>query len=241
MYATPYFANAGIEWFYESDYYRRLYDNENFVETCRPMLERGTGEHILSLIGKLKKPGASVVEIGCGAGWNLVTLKRHGYVVRGFEYSRELVKLGRAAGLDLHEGGMPAATGQYDVVATNQVLEHVPDFVGFVTKLKSLMKPDGVLYTGVPDIEVFGPGQFQNAHCYYFTPNTLRHYMGREGLFTDDLQSYVGVGIHGTFVQRDGKVVSLAGEYDRVKAITARRLPFVRFVNAVHHMATYVP
>ncbi len=170
-----------------------------------------------------------------------MTLHRQGYVVRGFEYSRGLVQMGRDAGLDLREGGMDSAEGQYDVVVINQVLEHIPDFSGFVTKLKSLMKPDGILYVGVPDIEVFGVGQLQNAHCWYFTAPTLRHYMAREGLFTDRLSPFAYMHVHGVFRQGEGPIPSLAGEYERIKAKTAPRLARTRFGTTLHHLLNYIP
>ncbi len=167
--------------------------------------------------------------------------QRAGYSVQGYEYSKSQVLAGREFELNILEGGVSEAEGQYDVVIVNQVLEHVPEFVSFVTHLKRLMKPDGILYVGVPNIEVYGPGQFQNAHCYYFSRPTLAHYMGLQGLFADTLPAYIGVAFHGLFTQRAGTIYPLENEYQRMKAVVSQRHWRVVLMNTAHHLSTYIP
>jgi len=46
--------------------------------------------------------------------------------------------------------------------------------------MKSILQhlnANGILYAGVPNIDNFGKGQFQNAHIYYFSPRTFHYYM----------------------------------------------------------------
>lgn len=57
-------------------------------------------------------------------------------------------------------------------------------------KLKKIIKPDGIIYVGLPNIELFGRGQFQNAHTYYFTEKTFRHYMERFGFEVIELGQF---------------------------------------------------
>jgi SAM-dependent methyltransferase len=242
IYASPYFDAKSLASFYGSDQYRQLYDGVDFMELARARLKEDRGQEILDLVSTVKPSGSSVLEIGCAAGWNLATLQRAGYSVHGYEYTKTLVELGREFGLDIHEGGAPDADGQYDVVIISQVLEHVPDFGIFVHQLKRLMKPDGVLYVAVPDIETYGPGQFQNAHCYYFTRQTLAHYMGRLGLFADELPPILDrVAFHGLFRQKSVDVPSLAGEYERISRIIAPRRLWAQLKNNAHYLFTYVP
>lgn len=241
IYASPYFDAQSLAWFYGSDEYRRLYDGDDLVELAQLRLKEGWGRQILELVSTEKPPGSSVIEIGSAAGWNLVTFQRAGYAVRGYEYTKTLVQVGCEYGLDIREGGAADAEGRYDVVVVNHVLEHVPDIEPFVDHLKRLMKPDGILYIGVPDIEVYGPGQFQSAHCYYFTRRTLSHYMGRMGLFADTLPGVDGVAFHGLFRQRPGEVVSLADEYGRMCRAIMPRQWWAAVMNSIHHLSTHIP
>lgn len=242
IYASPYFDAKSLIKFYGSDQYRQLYDGVDFMEIARTRLKEGWGREILGLVSMAKPCSSSVVEIGCAAGWNLATFQRAGYVVRGYEYTKTLVEVGQEFGLDIREGGAFDADGQYDVVIVNQVLEHVPDFDVFVHQLKRLMRPDGVLYIAVPDLETYGPGQFQSAHCHYFTRQTLAHYIGRLGLFADALPSVLdGVAFHGLFRQKPGDIPPLAGEYERMSRIIAPRRLLSELANDAHYLFTYVP
>lgn len=42
--------------------------------------------------------------------------------------------------------------GQYDWIIASHVIEHVPNFIGFVNQCAILLKPDGVLSLAVPDL-----------------------------------------------------------------------------------------
>lgn len=42
--------------------------------------------------------------------------------------------------------------GQYDWIIASHVIEHVPDFVGFINQCATLLKPDGLLSLAVPDL-----------------------------------------------------------------------------------------
>ena len=75
--------------------------------------------------------------------------------------------------LDLRQGSFDDVINQgekYDVVILNHVIEHFTDLISDLQKIKKIIKPNGIIYVGIPNIELFGRGQFQNAHTYYFTP-----------------------------------------------------------------------
>ena len=57
-------------------------------------------------------------------------------------------------------------------------------------KLKKIIKPNGMIYVGLPNLELFARGQFQNAHTYYFTKKTFKHYMEKFGFEVIELGKY---------------------------------------------------
>jgi len=243
IYASPYFDADSLRWFYESDSYRVLYEGDDFLDSARRRLEEDTPPPpMVPMIRRWKEPGASVVEIGCGAGWHLKALRAAGYAVHGYEYSTGLARLGKAHGLDIRAGSPVEADEQYDIVVINHVLEHNPDIAAFLRAVTRLMKPDGILYVGVPNMEKYGPGQFQNAHCYYFTPPTLRHYLAREGLDCLALGPSRGDHMHGVFeLARAVEPPPLSGEFARMKSVMASRQWWVVARNTLHHLVSYVP
>ncbi len=241
VYAPYHFDSESLVRFYSSDAYRLLYDGPQFLEQAAARLVKGTGATILELVAQEKRPPATVLEIGCGAGWNLVDFRRAGYEVAGFEYCSSMVTLGQRYELNVRYGGVEDADGEYDVVIVNQVLEHVPEFYSFITAIERLMKPEGVLYIAVPNIDICGPGQFQNAHCHYFTPRTLAHYVGLKGLLANGIYRADKVSIHGVFSRNPGDTPSLEDEYRTVKASMSWRGTWSAAMNATHHVLTLIP
>jgi len=242
IYADPYFDAVSLSWFYSSDIYRKIYDGSDFLEIARQRVTSGSGTvlPVLPMIRRWKAPGASVVEIGCGAGWNLVPFLKAGYATCGYEYSAGLVEVGRAHGLDVRVGA--AAAGTYDVVIVNQVLEHNPDFSVFVQSLGKLLASGGILYIGVPNMDMYRAGQFQSAHCHYFTPPTLRHYMALEGFECLALEPSSEFNMHGVFVLgREVEPPSLSGEFARMSDVIAGHHLGVFAKNTLHHLVTYLP
>ena len=62
-------------------------------------------------------------------------------------------------------------------MAESHVIEHFTDFFNNMKSILQHLNTNGILYAGVPNIENFEKGQFQNAHVYYFSPRTFHYYM----------------------------------------------------------------
>jgi 2-polyprenyl-3-methyl-5-hydroxy-6-metoxy-1,4-benzoquinol methylase len=91
------------------------------------------------------RPGASVFEVGCGYGGMLRLLRDEGFDVRGCDPSPVAVAHCRNAGLDVIGGGAPGipATGPFDIMLCQHVIEHLPDPRAFVRELASMTSPGG--------------------------------------------------------------------------------------------------
>jgi SAM-dependent methyltransferase len=107
-------------------------------------------------------PGASVLEVGCGAGWLWAEASAHlrsGLYLTLTDLSRGMVTeaVGRVGGLGRHrrvEGliadaqALAFAASSFDVVVANHMLYHVPDPRLAVAELARVVRPRGVLMAG---------------------------------------------------------------------------------------------
>jgi len=233
---NPRMSEESYRAWYSSDDYRLLYDGEDFEAKFRRQMTPQQGQRILWAVQRAGQ-FQSVVEIGAGAGWNLVAFQHAGFSTCGWDYSQQLTALGRSAGISMHQGGITeaiAAGMRYDAIVLNHVLEHFLDPVEALRDLRALLQPNGYLYVGVPATDYPAIGLLQSAHTYYFTDATLRHYMARAGWICGDIVHEDHYGMHA--IARPGNVepASLATEYvESLGRLRANRTK-VRALDAVY-------
>lgn len=97
----------------------------------------------------LPRPGGSLIDLGCADGKFSVELGRRAGVERvaGVEVSPELAEAARGRGMDVEVSNLcepvPFEDHSFDVVHSNQVIEHLPCTDHFMREVLRLMKPDG--------------------------------------------------------------------------------------------------
>ncbi|MDD5503234.1 MAG: class I SAM-dependent methyltransferase [Candidatus Thermoplasmatota archaeon] len=119
-------------------------------------------EALAPIIGIFKKRGVKrVLDLGCGAGANLVLLAKNGFEVYGFDVSAEALKLAKAqlaeSGLkaDLHSGDMrdalPYENGFFDAVVSVRVLNHgtISEIRKTIKNIERVLRPGGLLFITV--------------------------------------------------------------------------------------------
>ena len=182
--SNPCLSDKSYQLFYSSDIYRTLYEEQDYLEMANERLNNDYGKYVFEDLSPiLKERGAvNILEFGCGGGWNLIHFSKAGHKVVGYDYSPNLTQAGRNFGLDLREGTIQDIEGEYDIIIINHVIEHFTDLLGSMESIIKHLKPEGLLYIGVPNIDNYSLEQLQNAHVYYFTPETFKFFMGRCGL-----------------------------------------------------------
>ena len=183
--ANPRLTDEEFTKFYSSDVYRSIYDGDDFLDASE--IRYKNSNEIFNTLEPLmiERNFKKVIEFGCGGGWNLLPFKLNDYEVVGYDYSYGLTKLGTEKhDLDLRQGsfGDLKDESNYDVLIVNHVVEHFTDLESNIKDLISVLKPSGVMYIGVPTIDLVTRGQMQNAHTLYFTERTFCHYMEKFGL-----------------------------------------------------------
>lgn len=92
--------------------------------------------------------GARLLDVGCGAGGDLVFLNSLGWRASGVEIDPTAVRVARARGLEVIEGDVASAglaDETFDAVTSSHVLEHVHDPREFLLECRRVLKTGGVL------------------------------------------------------------------------------------------------
>lgn len=141
-------------------------------------------------------PKGRLLEIGCGAGVFLQTMRRRGWDVYGLEPNHESVQRLRShLGLGVIEGWLEDGDpnwGSFDVIAMLDVIEHLPDPVGALGHIRNLIRPGGVLVLSTPNVSSMEHAWFGARwyplhpphHLWLFSPDSLLAAV-RESGFTD--------------------------------------------------------
>ena len=101
-----------------------------------------------AMIPPAARPGAILLDAGCGGGLLAPYLAGKGYTQVGVDLRRSGLEQAAAHGVRPVRGdvtALPLATGCADVVAAGELLEHVPDLAGTVAELCRVLRPGGLL------------------------------------------------------------------------------------------------
>jgi 2-polyprenyl-6-hydroxyphenyl methylase/3-demethylubiquinone-9 3-methyltransferase len=101
-----------------------------------------------ALVPPPARPGAVLIDAGCGGGLMAPHLAGRGYRHVGIDLQRSGLEQAAARGVQALQGdvtALPLATGCADVVAAGEILEHVTDLPGTVAELSRVLRPDGLL------------------------------------------------------------------------------------------------
>ncbi|QOI96779.1 MAG: class I SAM-dependent methyltransferase [Flammeovirgaceae bacterium] len=129
-----------------------------------------------SIIKKLCTTGR-ILDVGCGTGEFLNTMQNRGWDVTGVEPSsaakaraEKLLQKQLFTTVDeLSENG-------YDVITMWHVLEHIGGLNEVITKLRSLLKPGGLLCVAVPNYHAYDAQKYGSGWAGYDVPRHLWHF-----------------------------------------------------------------
>lgn len=106
---------------------------------------------------KLSKycPSGSLLDVGSWCG-TLLTFMKDTYTAVGCEISQPAASYAKSIGLNVRIGSFDAVdfeSESFDVITIIDVLEHLPQPGGILEKIHRLLKPNGVVYIKVPNIQ----------------------------------------------------------------------------------------
>jgi SAM-dependent methyltransferase len=135
------------------------------------------------------KPSGRLLDIGCGTGPFLRTLPRENWQLYGVEISPPEAEKARVlTGAEIFVGDpldAAFAPGNFDVVTCFHLLEHIYTPMALLHQINKWLKPDGILYVIVPNIESWEARIFHSywyglelpRHVFHFSPESLKRMM----------------------------------------------------------------
>ena len=140
-------------------------------------------------------PGMNVLDFGCGAGQFLELATRLKANAIGVDIGEPNTTRLKARGLNVFRGTLDEFVAQarpqsFDVITSSHVFEHLHDPVEALRLLRSLLKPDGMIWIAVPNAANWGYRTLRGKwyatqvprHLHHFTPSSLRTLIERAGL-----------------------------------------------------------
>jgi len=189
-----------------ADYYSRyipLGPREKSTQTTRRTISKTDD---IRLVGKYVEPGR-FLSVGCGDGLELELARQQGWEVEGYDVDTKTTEIiaGRT-GATIYSGSffdLHLPRESYDCVFMDHVLEHPKNPQDYLREIHRILKPDGMLFIGCPNImsvscvwkTVLGKlglrrrrGRHYDTekHLFYYSPSILggilEHYYGFEVL-----------------------------------------------------------
>jgi SAM-dependent methyltransferase len=183
---NPMYSDLELAAFYPGDYY--AYQDNFQTRKWREFARRILGYHVGTKDPRFEKPG-SVLDLGCGSGWFLEGMRRLGWDTYGVEISEQAALLGRKSrGLRIFHGTLKDAKFPsmfFDYVRANHSFEHISRPNETLEEIRRILKPEGKLLIGVPNISGLNARAFKQywwhlcapVHAFNYSSGTLGQFL----------------------------------------------------------------
>ena len=146
----------------------------------------------LEVRGLSAVPGGRLLDLGCGSGLWLQTMRALGWKVEGVDFDPGAAKAAAAGGLSVRCGSLEEQrfpAGAFDAITMSHVVEHLPDPLQTLAECARLLKPGGRLILWTPNAASFGHRLFGQhwrgleppRHLHLFSPRSMRAMLAKAG------------------------------------------------------------
>lgn len=148
------------------------------------------------------KQGGALLDLGCSTGGFLNAMKGPSWTLHGIEMSADTARHAEAtAGASVFVGGVldaPFSPHSFDVITCFHVLEHLYQPKEVMDRVASWLKPGGIFFLMVPNIDSAGARMFGSywyalelpRHLFHYSPESLRRLTAGAGLETLSLTTH---------------------------------------------------
>jgi 2-polyprenyl-3-methyl-5-hydroxy-6-metoxy-1,4-benzoquinol methylase len=194
VYVSPTFDEAHYKAVYASQEYQDIVRDLG-IKSHEYRVERFGRERVALMARHLDAPRPRYLDVGCSTGFVVEAARDAGWEACGLDLNPSAVEFGRSRQLDLRTEALEDAAfepGSFDAVSLFDVLEHLLDPVQTLRAAVRLLRPGGIVFLYVPNYDsasrlLMGKDAhfiWPTHHLNYYTPETIRDLMAREGLDT---------------------------------------------------------
>jgi len=168
--------------YYESeDYVSHTDSKKSFIDRLYQIVKRHTLKNKLKLIKSFKKENKYLLDIGCGTGDFLLVCINDGWNVVGIEPNEKARSLAKTKLTEHHSAEVNSeitkiSGEKFDVITLWHVLEHVPNLEEYISTLKLMLKPTGVLVVAVPNFKSYDALYYKQFWAAFDVPRHLWHF-----------------------------------------------------------------
>jgi 2-polyprenyl-3-methyl-5-hydroxy-6-metoxy-1,4-benzoquinol methylase len=210
--------------------YKEVVDTEYLkTETYRKYLS----SHHLAVVRKFKKKG-DILDIGCFAGFFLELAKQKKWKTFGIEPSKWASTIARKRGIKIIGQDITTAKikkESFDAVTMWDVIEHLPNPQEVIKIIHKILKKDGIVAFGTPNIESLLAKTLRERYPYLirmhillYSPKTLKKLFEENGFKVIHVSSY-------------GRTYPLAYILDRIKSKNIIFLNFKKIILSYKRLA----
>lgn len=194
VYTGPRMTQNSYNDFYKDDY-RILYNSggggvETFFNAQKLRAEK-IYDFVLKHSNVEFKEGATVLEVGCGAGGILAYFQEKGFKTLGIDLGEDYLNYGRKKyNLDLRAATLQNLKIDFkpDLIIYSHVLEHILDLKQEFELINQISSESALIYIEVPGLKWIHKKYrmnilryFQNAHTFHFTLTSLVNILKNNG------------------------------------------------------------
>ncbi|HKJ06702.1 MAG TPA: class I SAM-dependent methyltransferase [Flavobacteriaceae bacterium] len=176
----PKLSELEMQKYYESDNYISHTDsNSGIVDKAYQVVKKITLHNKLKLINSLKTSEKEILDIGCGTGDFLLKCKNNNWSIYGVEPNAKAkqISISKLKNTSLFFENIEEINNiKFDVITMWHVLEHVPNLENYITTIKKLLKPNGVLIVAVPNYKSYDAQHYKNFWAAFDVPRHRWHF-----------------------------------------------------------------
>ena len=143
--------------------------------------------------GKKVKRGMKILDVGSGSGQFLYEMKKLGLETYGLEPGNFNKSEAKKDNLKIERNSLEKTKykkNSFDIITLNHVLEHLNRPYEALSRVKGLLREDGILIIGIPNSRslahfIFGKNWYQldtPRHLFNYSPKNIKYLLERAGL-----------------------------------------------------------
>jgi len=157
IFSKEYFSDSFASFYYKTiynEFKNNMSSEELFLLRTKPNSPSYKRyEFIKKILGKKFDKIETIIEPGCNDGCNLYPFFKKGKNVYGCDYDEKRISVGKKKGIDIIDGGVDKLieiNKKADLIIISHDLAHVNDFNRFISDVKKILKPNGLIFIETP-------------------------------------------------------------------------------------------